>query len=148
MAMPAIQTRQPIYMVELMERLGIDPGEGVVPRLGLSFATAFRRCEACPSKQTCREWLDSMPQSVSFAPAFCPNADIMFELQVDRPPLHRVIEGHASLADLERLEDEIDDALLCHEDDERLSAELKCRRLHLRDELAHVRCEGPKVRAS
>jgi len=148
MAAPALATRQPIYMVELMERLGIDPGEGVVPRLGLSYVTALRRCEACPSKQACREWLDGMPQAVSFAPAFCPNADIMFELQVDRPPLRRATERHASLADLERLEYEVDEALLCHEDDETFSAELKRQRLHLRDELAHVRCEGPKARAS
>ena len=27
-----------------------------------------------------------MPMSVSFAPQFCPNADILFELQVEQPP--------------------------------------------------------------
>ena len=142
MAAPALPIRQPIYMVELMERLGIEPGEGVVPRLGLSYATAFRRCQACPSKQACRDWLDSQPQSVPFAPSFCPNADIMFELQVNRPPNHRAPEKHASLADLERLEDEIDDALLCHDDDAAACAELKRQRLHVRGELACLRREA------
>jgi hypothetical protein len=67
-----------------MERLGIEPGGGVVPRLGLTYATALHRCEACRSTQACRDWLDSMPAPVAFAPRFCPNADILFELQIDR----------------------------------------------------------------
>jgi Family of unknown function (DUF6455) len=84
-AAPVVRERQPTYI--MMERLGIEPGGGVVPRLSLSYATAFRRCEACPSKQACREWLDSMPVPVVFAPRFCPNADIFFELQVNQPGL-------------------------------------------------------------
>jgi hypothetical protein len=58
MAAPTVRKRQPIYMREMMECLGIEPGGGVVPSLGLSYATAFHRCEACPSKQACRDWLD------------------------------------------------------------------------------------------
>jgi hypothetical protein len=85
MAAPTARKRQPIYICEMMERLSIEPGGGVAPSLGLSYATAFHRCEACPSKQACRDWLDSMPASVAFAPRFCPNADIFFELQVDQP---------------------------------------------------------------
>jgi hypothetical protein len=85
MAAPTVRKRQPIYMREMMECLGIEPGGGVVPSLGLSYATAFHRCEACPSKQACRDWLDSIPASVVFAPRFCPNAKIFFELQVDQP---------------------------------------------------------------
>jgi transposase len=76
---------QSIYMREMMEHLGIEPGGGTISRLGLSYAAAFHRCEACPSKQACREWLDSMPAAVAFAPRFCPNADIFFELLVDEP---------------------------------------------------------------
>jgi hypothetical protein len=68
----------------MMRRLGIVPG-GALPRLSLAYVTAFHRCEACPSKQACRNWLDHMPASVVFAPHFCPNADIFFELQVDQP---------------------------------------------------------------
>ncbi len=37
---------QSIYMREMMEHLGIDPGGGTIPRLGLSYAAAFHRCEA------------------------------------------------------------------------------------------------------
>jgi hypothetical protein len=69
----------------MMERLGIEPGGGVVPRLSLTYATALHRCEPCRSKQACREWLDGMPGSAAFAPGFCPNGDILFELQVDQP---------------------------------------------------------------
>ena len=76
---------QSIYMREMMEHLGIDPGGGTISHLGLSYAAAFHRCEACPSKQACREWLDSMSAAMAFAPRFCPNADIFFALQVDEP---------------------------------------------------------------
>ena len=84
--------RQPVFLVEMMQCLGIEPAGGVVPRLGLIYATAFHRCEACPSKQACRDWLVSMSKSVAFAPAFCPNADILFELQVNQPSLNRICE--------------------------------------------------------
>jgi hypothetical protein len=85
MAAPIARKRQPIYICEMMEHLGIEPGGGVAPSLGLSYTTAFHRCETCPSKQACRDWLDRMPASVAFAPRFCRNADIFFELQVDQP---------------------------------------------------------------
>jgi hypothetical protein len=84
MAAPAAREHYPIYICEMMERLGIDPGGRVVPRLSLSYLTAFHRCRSCPSKQNCRAWLDNTDAPVTFAP-FCPNADIFFELQVDYP---------------------------------------------------------------
>jgi hypothetical protein len=148
MAVPVPNRCHPLYLIELMERLGIEPSEGVIARLSLSYATAVRRCEACPSKQECRDWLDSAPQSVPFAPRFCPNNDILFELQVDRPSLNRApslrvpekaVEPHAHIADLERLEGEIDEVLLCQSIDGAVSAELKRRRLHLLDEIACLR---------
>jgi Family of unknown function (DUF6455) len=85
--MAALTPRElcPNHMVRMMQRLGIEPGGGVVPHLSLSYITAFHRCEACPSKQGCRDWLDSVPASVLLAPRFCPNADILFELRVDQP---------------------------------------------------------------
>ena len=58
---------QSIYMREMMEHLGIEPGGGTISRLGLSYAAAFHRREACPSKQACREWLDRMPAAVAGA---------------------------------------------------------------------------------
>ena len=75
--------REPTYICEMMKHLGIDPGGGVVPHHSLSYITAFRRCGACPAKQACRAWLSSAPLRVMFAPQFCPNADILFELDVD-----------------------------------------------------------------
>ena len=74
-----------IYLQEMMQRLGIDPASGVLPQFSLSYMTALHRCQACSAKGTCRHWLDSTPMSVHFAPQFCPNADILFELQVDKP---------------------------------------------------------------
>ncbi len=151
MAVPVPNRCHPLYLIELMERLGIDPGEGVIARLSLSYDTAVRRCEACPTKQECRDWLDSAPKSVSFAPRFCPNNDILFEMQVDRPSLNRApsprvpekaAEPHAHIADLERLEDEIDNVLLCRAIDDAVSAELKRRRSYLRDEIAFLRQEA------
>ena len=148
MATPVANRCQPLYLIELMERLGIDPGEGIIARLSLSYDTAVRRCEACPTKQKCRDWLDSAPKSVSFAPRFCPNNDILFELQIDRPSINRApsprvpeeaAEPHAHIADLERLEDEIDNVLLCRAIDDAVSAELKRRRSRLRDEIASLR---------
>ena len=89
MAAPAVPNLERINVYEMMARLGIEPGGGIVPCLSLKYATAFHRCEACPSKQACRQWLDSMPTLVALAPRFCPNADIFFELQVDQPNLNR-----------------------------------------------------------
>jgi hypothetical protein len=94
MAAPATPEHLPIYICEMMERLDIELGGGVVPRLSLSYATALHRCEACPTKKACRDWLDSLPASVPLPPRFCPNTDIFFELQVDRPgPDHPVTKN-------------------------------------------------------
>jgi hypothetical protein len=89
MAVPNARNHQQSHTREMMERLGIEPGGGAVSRFGLSYATAFHRCEACPSKRGCREWLDSMPASAMLAPRFCPNADIFFELQIGQPSFKR-----------------------------------------------------------
>jgi hypothetical protein len=88
MGLVAQPERQFIFLGEMMERLGIDPGGRVVPRLSLTYLTAFHRCHSCPSKQTCRAWLDNTHAPVTFAPRFCPNADIFFELQLDCPQRH------------------------------------------------------------
>ena len=85
MTVLAQRERQTLYVGEMMQCLGVEPAGGIIPRLSLSYATAFHRCEACQSKQACRNWLDSLSRSVVFAPRFCPNADILFELQVSRP---------------------------------------------------------------
>jgi hypothetical protein len=78
---------KPACIYDMMERLGIEPGGGIVPRLGLTYATALRRCEQCQTPDACREWLKSAPQVLNFAPKFCPNGDILFELQFDQQGL-------------------------------------------------------------
>jgi hypothetical protein len=82
MAAAGSEYSMPVY--EMMARLGIDPGEGVLPRLSMRYATALRRCENCRSKRACRDWLDYAPAMVNFAPDFCANADILFDLQCDQ----------------------------------------------------------------
>jgi Family of unknown function (DUF6455) len=69
---------------EMMARLGIEPGAGVLPQMSLRYATALRRCEACRFKKACQDWLDYAPAMVNFAPDFCANADILFDLQYDQ----------------------------------------------------------------
>ena len=71
----------------MMARLGIDFGAEILPRLGLRYPTAFHRCEDCVFKKACREWLDRAAPA-NFAPPFCANADILFELQCDQPGAH------------------------------------------------------------
>ena len=80
-----ISERRTACLCKMMERLGIDPGGGVISRLGLQYATALRRCESCPVKQVCTKWLDEASESAGIAPPFCPNGDILFELQFDQP---------------------------------------------------------------
>jgi Family of unknown function (DUF6455) len=86
MAIPSATKPQSSNLCRMMERLGIEPAGGVISRWSLSYATALHRCQICACKQACRVWLDNMPEAVSFAPAFCPIADILFEMQVDQPP--------------------------------------------------------------
>jgi Family of unknown function (DUF6455) len=88
--MTAVAHDYPVYIYEMMARLGIEPDAGVLPRWSLRYATALQRCEGCRSKNACRDWLDYAPAMVNFAPCFCPNADILFELQYDQPGPRRV----------------------------------------------------------
>jgi len=73
-----------LHIYEMMARLGINPGGGVLPRLSLRYATAVQRCENCRSKKVCQDWLDYAPAMVNFAPDFCMDTDILFELQCDQ----------------------------------------------------------------
>ena len=72
------------HIYEMMTRLGLEPGAGVLPQLSLRYAMAVHRCENCRSKKACRDWLDYAPAMVNFAPGFCMNADILFDLQYDQ----------------------------------------------------------------
>jgi len=66
----------PVYVFEMMKRLGIEPSSSITPRLSLTYATAIHRCEVCSSHETCRYWLDHAPALIGSAPRFCPDADI------------------------------------------------------------------------
>jgi Family of unknown function (DUF6455) len=79
-----------LHIYQMMARLGIEPGAGVLPSLSLPYATALRRCEACPAKEACQHWLDHSSAAVNFAPSFCMNADILFELKCDEPGPRRI----------------------------------------------------------
>jgi Family of unknown function (DUF6455) len=72
------------YPYRMMERLGIEPGGGVLPRLSLRYSTVVRGCKDCPATQACGAWLDRAAPT-GRPPRFCPNADILFELQLDQP---------------------------------------------------------------
>src|SRR5829696_3196107 len=43
---------------EMMERLGVDPGEAARAGGGTALAAASRRCLYCSSAEICRHWLD------------------------------------------------------------------------------------------
>ena len=60
---------------EMMERLGVDPGEAARAGGGTALATASRRCLYCSSAEICRHWLDDTGERE--APAFCPNASFL-----------------------------------------------------------------------
>ena len=96
--MTALPQECPAHLYEMMARLGIEPNAGVLPRLSLRYAAAFQRCKTQWSKRTCEEWLDYAPAMVNFAPWFCVNADILFELQYDQPGPRRGIFGQNSVA--------------------------------------------------
>jgi len=140
MPFPKGSKRQPAYIYEMMQRLGIEPGESVIPRLSMAYLTAFNRCRACPAKEACREWLDSMPPSIVTAPNFCPNDDILFELRINQPGRTGVaVDHYGHIADLERFVNEINELILRKTDRDPLVDELKSHRAHLRDVIEWLR---------
>jgi hypothetical protein len=89
--MNALTSEYSMHIYQMMVRLGIEPGAGALPRVGLRYATALRVCEDCRAKKACQDWLEYAPAMVNFAPDFCMNADLLFELQSDQPgprPVH------------------------------------------------------------
>jgi Family of unknown function (DUF6455) len=78
----AVKNDHATYPYRMMERLGIEPGGGVLPRLSLRYSTVVRGCKDCPATQACGAWLDRAAPT-GLPPRFCPNADILFELQLD-----------------------------------------------------------------
>jgi hypothetical protein len=66
----------------MMERLGVEVGGGIIPRYSLTYAAALHRCETCQCVAQCSKWLAADTAS-TLPPAFCPGADILFELAFD-----------------------------------------------------------------
>ena len=58
------RSNHPINVFEMMERLGIEGGGGVLPGLGLAYASALRTCHQCERGEACHEWL----KVVDYAP--------------------------------------------------------------------------------
>ena len=67
----------------MMERLGIDPAYGVLPRYGVIFSSAWRTCRRCAGSAECTKWLAETRASAVGPPRFCPNADLLWELLCD-----------------------------------------------------------------
>jgi len=77
--------KEPLLVWQMMERLGIEVAGGALTHWSMVYDTARHRCESCSSKPACKRWLKATPPFAGFAPPFCPNADLLFELQVSRP---------------------------------------------------------------
>jgi Family of unknown function (DUF6455) len=95
MSASAVLEDRTTYSSKMMERLGIDPGGGALPRLSLLHSTAFHRCQSCPSMKACREWLGRAPMTSRLPPSFCPNSDILLQLQFisANRPKERIVGG-------------------------------------------------------
>ena len=95
MSSPITHQNQPTYILQMMQRLGIEPGDGAVAGLDLSYAAAVRRCESCGRKSECRAWFDKAPASPLLAPRFCPNSDVLFALKFDALSCNPAFRGNA-----------------------------------------------------
>ena len=65
----------------LTERLGIDPGLAVDPRLGFVVDAARSACRACDAKAQCRLTLGLQEVALTDVAAFCPNVERITHLQ-------------------------------------------------------------------
>ena len=79
------RSNHPINVFEMMERLGIEGGGGVLPGLGLAYASALRTCHQCERGEACHEWLKVMSTMLRSPPKFCPNADLFCQLTFEQP---------------------------------------------------------------
>jgi hypothetical protein len=82
-----------LEVYKMLERLGIELGAGVIPRYGLMYAAAVRTCRTCGSVHACAAWLGSASASC-VAPDFCPNADILLELELEGQTVPRRTAKH------------------------------------------------------
>jgi hypothetical protein len=77
-----------LLLTDVLESLGVDLGNNVVPRLGNILVSACNTCGSCGVLSACRDWIESGANRDS-APDFCPNADILAEV-MSEPSLRSV----------------------------------------------------------
>jgi hypothetical protein len=110
-----------------------------------------RLCTTCGAKKRCEHELADGTAGDHFR-EFCPNAftlDALLEGSIlgvnNRAQSHAwstIMTKSARIADLERLEDDIDEALLhCPNDDSQMFVELRRRQSHLKEEIERLRHE-------
>ena len=135
--MPTARKSHSTHLYEALARLGIEPGIGVLPRWSLSYAAAARQCMSCVAKKKCRDWLDARAAAGGFAPRFCPNADIFFEMRSERPAVSQRAADDTlpGSSDLAFLQSEVEEALLRCPSDQLMLERLKRCEAHLKEEL-------------
>jgi Family of unknown function (DUF6455) len=72
--------RQATRMLQMMHRLGVDPGAMIRLRRGEAYAEARARCFGCITTGECLRWLDGYALDGE-PPAFCPNLQLFRILQ-------------------------------------------------------------------
>jgi len=73
----------------MMEHLGLDTAAGVIPRLGVIYASAANACHGCAHAAECSDWLEAASPTLRLPPRFCPNAELFSGLIFDQPSAWR-----------------------------------------------------------
>jgi hypothetical protein len=71
-------------MLQMMRRLGVNPGDLVRERQGDAYTEARARCLACVTIGECLSWLDGYI-SEDEHPGFCPNVELFRSLKGKSP---------------------------------------------------------------
>ena len=74
--------RQAIRMVQMMERLGVDPVKLMRLRRGEAYSEACAKCLHCANAQECLHWIDADPPSKE-SPRFCANVEVFEQCKRD-----------------------------------------------------------------
>ncbi|MFZ5692022.1 MAG: DUF6455 family protein [Pseudomonadota bacterium] len=61
-------------MRTMLTLYGIDPADFTRIDNGVTFTSAMRACQACPSEALCTAWLARAGNPIQRVPEFCPNA--------------------------------------------------------------------------
>ena len=61
-------------MRTMLTLYGIDTADFTQIDNGITFTSAMRACQACPSEALCAAWLTRAGNEITRVPEFCPNA--------------------------------------------------------------------------